>query len=214
MITINRDQWFDTVFAKVLKQQDIIRQPLINYPELSSKEKDQLRQTQVFEDEIVQVLGVYEGFSLVRKYEGTLGWMLSRNLKASDYKKFEIPKYSIQPAADFLSSWEGTIYEFGGLSKQGIDCSGFTQLYFLYVHGLILPKNSKDQRKLGVQISFDDFKDHDLVFCRPLTDPNSHHVAVCFSNQLWHSRRSGGVVCQTVEEFKREFKIEDLRRII
>jgi|GEM_PF-2113936 len=213
MISIDRGQWYESVFAKVLSQQDIIRQPITNYTELSNKEKDQLRQTQVFEDEIVQVLGVHEGFSLVRKYEATLGWMLSKNLKASECKSFEIPKYPMRPASEFLSSWKGTIYEFGGLSKQGIDCSGFTQLYYLNVIGSVLPKNSKDQRKLGIQSSFNNLKDHDLIFCRPLSDLSSHHVALFFSNQLWHSRRNGGVVCQRIEDFIIEFQVEDVRTL-
>lgn len=214
MITIDKRQWFENVFAKVLIQQDLIRQPLIEYPGLTDKEKDQLRQTQVFADEIVQVLGVHESFSLVRKYEATLGWILSKQLIAGGFKKFEIPKYLPQSPSEFVASWKGTLYEFGGLSKQGIDCSGFTQLYYLHVHGIMLPKNSQDQRKLGSQGSFDDLKDHDLIFCRPLSDLNSNHVVLFYSKQLWHSRRKGGVVCQTIEEFLKEFKVEDVRRFI
>jgi cell wall-associated NlpC family hydrolase len=211
MVSIDKNQWYENIFARVLVQEDLIRQPLTNYPELTNKEKDQLRQTQVFERELVQVLGVYESFSLVRKYENTLGWMLSQNLQDTESKNFEIPENLNQSALEFLSSWKGTIYEFGGLSKQGIDCSGFTQLYYLNVHGMVLPKNSRDQRKLGVQSSLNNIKDHDLIFCRPLPDLIYHHVVLFFSNQFWHSRRNGGVICQTREEFLKEFKVEDVR---
>ncbi len=214
MVSIDRSNWLDNVFAKVLAHQDLIRQPLIQYPGLTDKEKDQLRQTQVFEDEIVQVLGVHENFNLVRKYEATLGWILSKHLGVCDTKKFETPKYHVQSSAEFLDSWKGTLYEFGGLSKLGIDCSGFTQLYYLHVHGMMLPKNSQDQRKLGTQGSFNDLKDHDLIFCRPLSDLKSHHVVLFYSKKLWHSRRKGGVVCQTIEEFLKEFKVEDVRSLI
>jgi len=213
MVSIDRSDWLKDVFARVLNQQDIIRQPLTTYPGLTDKEKDQLRQTQVFEGELVQVLGVHEEFSLVRKYEGTLGWMPSKHLAATALSKFESPQYHAQSASEFLVSWKGTIYEFGGLSREGIDCSGFTQLYYLHVHGSVLPKNSRDQRKLGTQGSMDDLKDHDLIFCRPLSDLASHHVVLVYAGQLWHSRRKGGVVCQSIQDFLKEFQVEDVRRL-
>ena len=171
MVFIDKSQWFKDVFAEVVSQQDLIRQPQENYSNLSDKEKDQLRQTQVFENEIVQTLGVHQEFSLIRKFEGTLGWAPSKSFKVNKaLKEFSIsptPKHSLE---EFLSYWKGTRYEFGGLSKGGIDCSGFSQLYYLEVHGIVLPKNSRDQRKLGIQNSFHDQKDHDLVFCKPKSD--------------------------------------------
>jgi hypothetical protein len=213
MISISRNQWYTDIFAVVTDQQDIIRQPLTNYSELTDKEKDQLRQTQVFQNELVQILGVHESFSLIKKFENTLGWIPSTKLKASSCKSFETLTSMNQQASEFLSSWKGTIYEFGGLSKHGIDCSGFTQLYYLQVHNMVLPKNSKDQRKLGTQSSLDNLKDHDLIFCRPLSELNSHHVAVFYSNQIWHSRRNGGVVCQEIGDFLIEFQVEDVRTV-
>lgn len=213
MIFIDKGQWLKDVFAEVVGQQDLLRQPINEYSSLSPKEKDQLRQTQVFQNELVQILAVHENFSLVRKFEKTLGWMPSTFLRTSLQKEFPIfstPKVS---AADFLSSWKGTLYEFGGLSQEGIDCSGFIQLYFLNTHEIILPKNSKDQRKLGVLSSFQFQRDNDLVFCRPKLDPESHHVAIFFSKNLWHSRRKGGVVCQTIEEFLSEFHVEEVRSL-
>jgi hypothetical protein len=109
MASIDRSDWLKDVFARVLNQQDINRQPLSNYPGLSDKENNQLRQPQVFEDELVQVLGVHEDFSLMKKLEGTLGWMPSMHLASA------------------------------ALSKQGIDYSSLTQLYYLHVHCSVLP---------------------------------------------------------------------------
>lgn len=214
MIFIDKSQWLKDVFAEVVGQQDLLRQPQEGYSNLTDKEKDQLRQTQVFNNEIVQILGVHQEFSLIRKFEGTLGWAPSKSFKVNPIlKEFSVsitPKHSLD---EFLSQWKGTRYEFGGLSKDGIDCSGFSQLYYLDVHGIILPKNSRDQRKLGVQSSFQDQKDHDLVFCKPIADPAFHHVAIFYSRKLWHSRRKGGVVCQTPEEFQAEFFVEEVRTL-
>ena len=35
--------------------------------------------------------------------------------------------------------WAGTRYRFGGLTKKGIDCSGFMQTTFLDAFGVTLP---------------------------------------------------------------------------
>ncbi|HXH75452.1 MAG TPA: NlpC/P60 family protein [Bacteriovoracaceae bacterium] len=214
MITIDRKHWYENVFAKVLQVQDLIRQPITEYPDLSSKEKDQLRQTQVFKDEIVQVLAKYQNFHLVRKFEQTLGWALVEHLRVDEQVQgFIYPDIELQDAQAFLYSWKDTSYVFGGLSRQGIDCSGFSQLYYLHVLGLILPKNSNDQRKLGKPTEFKTLKDHDLIFCRPFHHPD-HHVVIFHSGQFWHSRRSGGVVCQSEEEFLKQFNVEDVRTLL
>jgi hypothetical protein len=132
--------------------QDIIRQPIDDYTELTNKEKDKLRQTQVFDNEVVQVLGRHESFYLIRKFEKTLGWVPAVYLTIDhDLADFARPVFPQLAPMEFLNNWKATVYEFGGLSKLGIDCSGLTQQYFLDVHGVILPKNSRDQLKLGVQ---------------------------------------------------------------
>lgn len=215
MIFIDKTLWLKDVFAAVVSPQDLIRQPLPSYPTLSDKDKDQLRQTQVFEDETVQILGSHAEFTLVRKFEGTLGWAPSEHFKVNpNLKGFSVPPAPSQTSDDFFAQWEGTRYEFGGLSKAGIDCSGLSQLYYLRVLGSVIPKNSRDQRKLGVPSSFQAQTDHDLVFCNPVSDPVFHHVAIFFSGKLWHSRRKGGVVCQTPEEFLAEFLVGEVRTIL
>ncbi len=214
MIKIDKSSWLIDTYAQVLKQDDLIRQPLENYHALTNKEKDQLRQTQVFVGEIVQVLGTHEGLSLVRKFEQTLGWIPSRHLKPSEQTNLIIPRIAPTTAQEFFEHWKGTVYEFGGLSKDGIDCSGFTQLYYLGIHNTVLPKNSRDQRKLGQTTTLEHIQDHDLIFCRPYAEMTSHHVAISFGQQVWHSRRKGGVVCQVMDEFLKEFQVEDVRRFI
>jgi predicted SnoaL-like aldol condensation-catalyzing enzyme len=214
MISIDRLHWLKNSYALIIFDEDVIRQPLQKYPELSNKEKDQLRQTQVFKDEVIQLLGAHETFGLIRKFDGTLGWIPSKSLKkCTQCKDTYSPASKNQSAYDFISTWKGTRYVFGGISKQGIDCSGFTQLYYIDVFDKVLPKNSYDQRKLGVSIKIESVKDHDLVFCRPLTDLTSHHVAVYYKGLLWHSRRKGGVVSHTVEDFQKEFKIEEVKSL-
>jgi hypothetical protein len=215
MISIDKSMWFVDIFAEALSVEDIIRQPLQNYPLLSNKEKDQLRQTQILIGECVQVLGIHEDFSLIRKFEKTLGWVKSNTLKnLPAQKEFILPKSLHQKPLECLTQWKGTIYEFGGLSVKGIDCSGLSQVYFFNVHNKIIPKNSRDQRKLGSPVELHQLQDHDLIFCHPLLEKESHHVAIFFDHKVWHSRREGGVISQEMSQFTHEHEIEAIRRIL
>jgi cell wall-associated NlpC family hydrolase len=201
-------EWLQDVFAEMVKDEDVIREPRDDYSLLSEKEKDKLRQTQVFSGEVVQMLGTYAGFKLIRKFDGTKGWV--KELVPSSKTAFEIPGIS-ETTESFLKKWKGVPYVFGGCSLLGIDCSAFVQSYFLSVHGVLLPKNSRDQRKITVGVS--DYKDFDLIFCHPRSDAGSHHVVLFYQGRYWHSRRVGGVVVQTEEEFLRDFEAEDHRRV-
>ncbi len=55
-------------------------------------------------------------------------------------------------------------YIWGGRIPSGIDCSGFTQLVYK-IHGITLPRDSREQAKTGKSIDFiDDSDPGDLVF--------------------------------------------------
>lgn len=205
---ISPEKWEKDTFGRMDQDEDMIREPRDDYSMLSDKEKDKLRQTQVTSGEIVQYLGTYAGFKLIKKYDGTKGWV--NHLTLSSDKAFVIPEISHTPES-FLKKWKGTPYVFGGRSDSGIDCSGFVQEFFLTVKGVLLPKNSRDQRKI-TEAAFDR-RDFDLYFCHPKSQPESHHVVIFYQGQFWHSRRVGGVVCQKEEEFLRDFEVEDHRRV-
>lgn len=215
MAKIEKSDWLQGVFAEMILDQDLLRQPDSGYPLLSEKLKDNLRQTQVFHGEIVRKLGVYLDHALVMKFDHTIGWVPTGSLKSkSEIKSFVLPLSTKVDALFFLKDWLGTPYHWGGMTREGIDCSGLTQLFFWHVHGKLLPKNSRDQRKLGITKKFQDLVNHDLIFCHPLSKPNFHHVAIYFDQLFWHARRSTGVVSQTEEEFLKTVGIEEVKSLI
>lgn len=57
----------------------------------------------------------------------------------------------------------GTPYQFGGLSKSGLDCSGLLYLVFKE-NGYTLPRNSAEQAKIGKEIKIDEVQKGDLLF--------------------------------------------------
>ena len=94
----------------------------------------------------------------------------------------------------FVNSWEGTPYKFGGMSKSGTDCSGFSNVLYKEVYGKKLPRTTKDIygscRKLGKG----DLKEGDLVFFDIQGKKKSHMGVYLQNNRFVHASSSKGVV--------------------
>ncbi|HVI78330.1 MAG TPA: NlpC/P60 family protein, partial [Candidatus Acidoferrum sp.] len=72
--------------------------------------------------------------------------------------------------------WKGTRYQLRGLSKDGIDCSGFVHITFKSKLGVNLPRSSDLQAELGNSIGKDELRAGDLVFFK--TGKTLKHVGV------------------------------------
>lgn len=70
-------------------------------------------------------------------------------------------------------SFQGTAYVFGGTSKSGFDCSGFTK-YIYSGSGISLPRTSFDQFASGSSVSMDNLRAGDLVFFSTYSKGASH----------------------------------------
>ncbi len=91
-----------------------------------------------------------------------------------------------------LRLWKGTPYQFGGTTKQGVDCSAFVQNTFKSKLGLNLSRTTRSQVKEGVFVAKQDLKPGDIVFFR--TGRNSRHNGVYIgNNQFIHASSSRGV---------------------
>jgi len=110
-------------------------------------------------------------------------------------------------------------YMWGGKTVMGIDCSGFTQIIF-GLHGIKLPRDSKDQSMLGEAVNFGDIKPGDLVFFEN-KDGNVVHVGIYFEKQgIIHA--SGRVKIDSLDEqgiYSNEYqrythKLHSIRRVI
>lgn len=65
---------------------------------------------------------------------------------------------------DQLSNWRGTPYRYGGMSRGGVDCSGFVLMTFRDKFDLQLPRETRKQAEIGTEIDKDDLLPGDLVF--------------------------------------------------
>lgn len=98
-----------------------------------------------------------------------------------------------------VDEWWGTRYQYGGSTKEGIDCSAFTQVVFSAHFGITLPRTAKEQYDVAQPIAREELKEGDLVFFN--TRGGVSHVGVYLQNNKFaHAATSGGVMVSDLDE--------------
>jgi cell wall-associated NlpC family hydrolase len=86
-----------------------------------------------------------------------------------------------------------------GLSKDGIDCSGFVHITFKSKLGVNLPRSSDLQAELGTGINKDELQAGDLVFFK--TGRTLKHVGVYLEEgRFLHASTKSGVMISHLNE--------------
>lgn len=95
--------------------------------------------------------------------------------------------------------WRAVRYRNGGLSKQGIDCSGFVYITFRDRFGIALPRNTDEQSTLGRKIDERELRAGDLVFFR--TGRNIRHVGIFLEDRKFlHASTLKGVMISSLDD--------------
>ncbi len=101
------------------------------------------------------------------------------------------------------ASWLGTPYKYGGTSRKGVDCSGFTYLMYKNVYDKTLSRQSAQILTNNCKrITQSDLREGDLVFFR--TDGKKsktpNHVGIYLKDkQFVHASSSKGVVISSLD---------------
>ena len=110
------------------------------------------------------------------------------------------------------SAWKGTKYKLGGLSKQGVDCSGMVYLTFKEKLGIELPRSTKLQSKVGREIKRKDLRAGDLVFFK--TGVKVRHVGIYIEDgKFFHASTSKGVIISDLNGYYWKDKYWHSRRV-
>ena len=107
-------------------------------------------------------------------------------ISSAKFLNYTLTKKNKQkPLLETIKSFINTPYLWGGKTKFGVDCSGFVQSVFKTIN-IILPRDSKDQIKIGIEIK-DDFKFGDLVFFGENINKITHVGIVFENNKVVHA---------------------------
>jgi len=94
----------------------------------------------------------------------------------------------------FIDQWYGVPYKFGGLDKDGVDCSGLVLLLEQQVYGITLPRVTSQQVTVIKREYEEDLKEGDLVFF-DFDGKQFSHVGVYLQNgYIVHASSTKGVM--------------------
>lgn len=134
----------------------------------------------------------------------------TKTIRGSEGKKSSIGKVEksekLSKTDDKLikeaKSWLGTMYKYGGHSKEGTDCSGFVMQVFLKVYDIKLPRSSKAQHAYCTEIKQSKMQVGDLVFfATGKSKTTVSHVGIYIGNgEFIHASSSKGVVISKLEQ--------------
>ncbi len=112
-----------------------------------------------------------------------------------------------------IISFLGVPYHYGGMSKEGIDCSGFTALIFSSAADRTLPRSTREQFQVGTRVPRNSLRFADLVFFNT-TGRAPSHVGIYLENNLFaHASLSDGVTLSSLESTYYRKRFVGARRV-
>ncbi|SES62663.1 lipoprotein Spr/probable lipoprotein NlpC [Nitrosomonas marina] len=146
----------------------------------------------IFSACIVLIMTASGCSTLSEKQAGSHYQLKSRSIEQSPIKSVVNKLYHQH------QEWEGVRYRLGGISKNGIDCSGFVYLTFKSKMDIHLPRTTRQQSKMGKVIQKHELNAGDLVFFR--TGPTSKHVGIYLEkNKFLHVSQKKGVTISRLD---------------
>ena len=95
------------------------------------------------------------------------------------------------------NQWRGTPYKYGGLSRSGVDCSGFVYQSYKSAFNISLPRSTKKQVNRGKRVYINELRCGDLIFFK--TGYKTRHVGIYVENgKFMHASTSKGVTISSV----------------
>jgi cell wall-associated NlpC family hydrolase len=111
-------------------------------------------------------------------------------------------------------SYLGVPYVYGGSSRKGIDCSGFTSQVYSTAADVSLPRSAREQYSVGATVLRNELRFGDLVFFNT-TGRSPSHVGIYIEDDLFaHASVSDGVTFSSLQSTYYRKRFVGARRII
>lgn len=109
------------------------------------------------------------------------------------------------------SLWLNVPYRYGGITRRGVDCSGFAYLMYQKIYGITIPRSTAELSKMKMKkVSRHNLKPGDLVFFATSRDKSKiTHVGIYLKNgKFIHASTKRGVVVDdlTMDYYKKCWK--------
>jgi hypothetical protein len=112
------------------------------------------------------------------------GIVLSGEAVDGQTRALAFPRDAEAIATTAVERWDGTPYQWGGVSPWGADCSGIVQTTF-WLHGVVLPRDAWQQAELGEDAGAEPsrWRVGDLLFFSDRADRRITHVGISLGPQ-------------------------------
>ena len=100
----------------------------------------------------------------------------------------------------FIDDWYGTPYKYGGIDKNGIDCSGFVFKLFEQVYSIKSPRTTTELYEVSNEIKKKDLKEGDLLFFKIDSKKVSHVGIFLMNNKFVHASSKKGIMISDLNE--------------
>ncbi len=108
----------------------------------------------------------------------------------------------------------GTEYSYGGNTRDGIDCSGYTCQVYKNAAGRLLPRSTAEQFRVGAEVQKRNLRFGDLVFFNT-TGRSPSHVGIYIEDGVFaHASVIEGVTLSTLESTYYKRRFVGARRVI
>lgn len=144
-----------------------------------------------------------------RGEDGQVHYMVPKNW---DYRKYyKVPSDRLVKVVD---RYIGVPYRFAGMSRKGVDCSGFVCLVYKELNHVQLAHSSKKMSRYGREVSLGQALAGDLVFFTGGVFGSINHVGIYIDEKRFaHASTSKGVIYSSLDEPYYKERFAEVRRV-